>query len=124
MSFVKNMGIWHTRREKNTIKSLGGKPLTKFGTDGELNGRPVEHRTARKDKRFRIGKKTHKKLVRKDGNYIFEYKGRTKVVPAKRVSKLIGRGKWLKDRGYPHKFVKVRQVFGEQNGLFTIDSIF
>lgn len=103
---------WHTREERKLIKKFGGKPLVKFGTDGRIGNRPVEVRSARKDNRFRIQKDVHKKLVRKNGSYIFKAKGkRPKKVSAKRVSKLIGSGKWYKDRKYPHKFVKIKQIW-------------
>lgn len=84
----------------------------KSGTDGVLNGRPVEVRSVRKDNRYRIQKDTHRELVKHRGSYLFvNGRGQSKVVPAARVSKLIGFGKWLKDRVYPHKFLKTKQVW-------------
>jgi len=37
--------------------------------------------------------------------------GRSRRVAAKKVSQKLGRGRWFKDRNYPHKFLYVRQVF-------------
>jgi hypothetical protein len=93
------------------ILKHGGKPLVKSGSDGVLNGRPVEVRSVRKDDRYRIQKDTHQNLVRRRGSYIFvNPRGQSKVVPAASVSKLMG-GAWLKDRVYPHKFVKTKQIW-------------
>ena len=104
---------WHTAQERRVIKKHGGQPLVKLGTDGTLRGRPVEVRSVKKDNRYRIQKDTHQELVRKKGNYIFCAPGRpSKVVPASRVSKLLGSGAWFKDRKYPHKFVTVGRVHG------------
>ena len=102
---------WHTRQERETIKRMGGRPLIKYGTDGLLNGRPVEVRSCRKDNRYRIQEDVHRRLVGQHGSYILCAGGRTKRVSARRVSRLLGRGKWFKDRSYPHKFLKKSQVF-------------
>ena len=102
---------WHTKEEKRIIRQLGGVPLTKYGYDGKLNGQPVEVRSARKDNRYRIQKDTHQHLVQNEGSYIFVRGSKAKRVSAKRVSEMIGKGKWYKDRKYPHKFARVRQVF-------------
>lgn len=102
---------FHTRNEKRIIRKKGGVALTKYGYDGVINGVPVEVRECRDGDRFRIQKNVHRELVRNDGDYIFVNHGRTKTVPAKEVSEMIGRGKWFKDRNYPHKFVKKKQVF-------------
>lgn len=106
------MGSWHTRLERKMIKKYGGKPLKKYGFDGKLWGRPVEVRSIRKDNRFRIQKDVHRSLVRGGGCYIFvDKRGRSRKVSAKSVSRRIGRGKWYKDRKYPHKFLRKKQVF-------------
>lgn len=103
---------WHTRQEKKVIKRYGGKPLTKYGYDGTIRGRPVEVRAVRKDNRYRIQKDVHNNLVRRGGSYIFVNRGgRTKKVTAREVSKKIGRNGWFKDRTYPHKFLKTKDVF-------------
>ena len=102
---------WHTSQEKKIIRKYGGKPLKKYGYDGKIRGKPVEVRAVRKDKRFRIQKNVHENLVKGDGSYIFCAGKSTKRVGAKRVSRLLGRGKWFKDRGYPHKFVKKGDIF-------------
>jgi len=103
---------WHTRHEKEAIKKVGGKPLKKYGYDGKVRGRPVEVREARKDKRFQINRKTHRAMIRGKGTYIFKKGRKTVKVPAKKVSKMIGSGKWFYDRGINyHKFVKVDQIF-------------
>ena len=85
--------------------------MVKHGYDGEINGRPVEVRSARRDDRYRIQKNVHKELIRKHGSYIFVKNGRSVRVPAREVSDNIGRGKWFKDRKYPHKFLDVKKIF-------------
>ena len=103
--------IWHTKRERQLIKKYEGTPLIKYGYDGKIKGKPVEVRSARSDKRFRIQKNVHKNLVRKKGFYIFNQGRKSKKVSAKKVSKMLGNGRWFKDRKYPHKFLKVKDVF-------------
>jgi len=105
------MKSWHTKQEREVIKRYGGRPLVKYGYDGRINGRPVEVRSARKDHRYRIQRNVHQDLVRKSGSYIFCKAGKTKKVPAAKVSKMLPGGKWYKDRHYPHKFLKVNEVF-------------
>lgn len=103
---------WHTQQERRKIKKYGGRPLTKYGYDGVIRGRPVEVRAIKKDNRFRIQQNVHEHLVRNGGSYIFVNRnGSDCKVPAKKVSRIIGRGKWFKDRSYPHKFVKRSEVF-------------
>jgi len=86
--------------------------LNKYGYDGILRGRPVEVRAVKRDDRFRIQQNTHRHLVANQGSYIFvNSSGRSKRVSASQVSARIGRGQWFKDRRYPHKFLKVNQVF-------------
>ena len=101
---------WHTRQERRVIKKHGGTPLIKYGYDGLIRNRPVEVRAVQKDNRFRIQKNVHKNLVRQNGSYIFCDKKSSKRVSAKQVSELIGRGRWYKDRNYPHKFLKTKEV--------------
>lgn len=107
------MTSWHTLLERKAIKKYGGKPLIKYGYDGLIRGRPVEVRAIKKDNRFRIQRNVHRELVRNGGTYIFvdAITGRSRRIRAKQVSKLIGGGKWFKDRKYPHKFVRKRQIF-------------
>ena len=106
------MKEWHTKQEKRIIERYGGTHLSKSGYDGKIGRKLVEVRSVRKDNRFRIQQDVHRVLVRNKGYYIFVNKhGRSKKVPAVRVSKLIGVGKWFEDRNYPHKFLKVNQVF-------------
>ena len=103
---------WHTKLEREVIKKLKGKARVSYGCDGVINGKPVEVRSVRKDKRFRIQKDVHDLLIRKNGSYVFVNKDKKiKKVKAKAVSSLLGRGKWFKDRKYPHKFLKVKEVF-------------
>lgn len=105
--------IWHTARERALIKAFGGAPLKKYGTDGVLyNKRPVEVRNARTDYRFRIQQDIHNELLKKDGYYIFEVEGEKPLLyTARQVDQLLPAGKWFKDRDYPHKFLKIEQVF-------------
>lgn len=103
---------WHTRQERRIIKKHGGTPLIKYGYDGKVNGKPVEVRSVSKDHRYRIQQDVHKTLIKKNGSYIFVNScGSSKKVSATKVSKLLGRGKWFKDRTYPHKFLNVGEVF-------------
>ena len=103
---------WHTRQERRMIRRHGGKPLQKYGYDGLIRGRPVEVRAVRKDRRFRIQQNVHQVLLARQGSYIFvNQQGRSRRVAAKKVSQKLGRGRWFKDRNYPHKFLYVRQVF-------------
>jgi len=106
------MSSWYKKREIKNIKDKGGKPTRSIGYDGRHNGKPVEAKSQRRDTRFRIGEKTHKQLIREKGHYIFDSPGhRPKRISAKRVSKMLPRGKWYKDRTYPHKFVTKNDVW-------------
>lgn len=106
------MKSWHTKQERRLIKKRGGTPRVSYGYDGRHNGRPVEVRSQRKDNRFRIQKNVHQQLVRNNGYYIFASPGHpSKRVSARRVSKMMPRGKWYKDRKYPHKFVTKNDVW-------------
>ena len=107
---VKRMN-WHTRQERKVIRKYGGKPRVSYGYDGTIRGRPVEVRSHRKDSRYRIQQNVHRQLVREGGSYIFCDGSRTKRVPARVVSNRLGRGKWYKDRRYPHKFLRVSDIF-------------
>lgn len=104
--------IWHTAQEKQLIRRFGGTPLKKYGTDGVLpDGTPLEVRCAKRDKRFRIQKDVHETMIRDGGHYIFSAPGRRPVmVAAGHVDKLLNAGPWLKDRTYPHKFLRVFKV--------------
>ena len=102
---------WHTKEERYLIKKYGGRPLQKYGYDGIINGRPVEVRSVKKDHRYRIQKNVHRQLINNQGSYIFADRGKSKKVSARKVSKKLGRGKWFKDRKYPHKFLDVSDIF-------------
>ena len=101
----------HTAQERAIILRYGGTPLRRYGYDGLLRGRPVEVRSARRDDRFRIQENVHRTLVRRRGSYIFLNDGRSRRLPAAEVSRLLGRGPWFRDRRYPHRFLRARQVF-------------
>ena len=103
---------WHTKQEREVIRKHGGKPLIKYGYDGVIDGKPVEVRSVRKDHRYRIQKDVHQTLVRRKGSYIFCKGNKTKKVPAKSVSRMMGKGHWYKDRDYPHRFVTDEDVWG------------
>lgn len=102
---------WHSKQEIQMIRRYGGTPMQKYGYDGMLNGKPVEVRSVRTDNRYRIQKDVHNNLIENNGSYIFVNDGRSKRMSARRVSQKIGRGKWYKDRRYPHKFLMVEDVF-------------
>ena len=102
---------WHTRQERRMIRKYGGTPMQKYGYDGMINGKPVEVRSVRTDDRYRIQKDVHNDLIANNGSYIFVDNGQSKRMSARKVSQKIGRGKWYKDRTYPHKFLKVNEVF-------------
>ncbi|MHC4397260.1 MAG: hypothetical protein ACYS1A_16605 [Planctomycetota bacterium] len=94
------------------IKRHGGKPEVKYGYDGTVRGRPVEVRAVKKDTRFRIQEDVHKELLKSKGSYIFvNSAGRSRIMSAAKVDAIIEGGKWFKDRHYPHKFLKVSDVF-------------
>ena len=102
----------HSAQERRIIRRKGGRPLRKYGTDGTLRGRPVEVRSVRKGDRYRIQRNTHREMIQERGSYIFVNRAeRSRRVPARRVSRMLGNGPWYKDRSYPHKFVRRRQVF-------------
>jgi len=104
--------IWHTKQERKVIKEHGGTPLKKYGYDGKINGKPVEVRTVKKDHRYRIQKNVHRHLIDNDGGYIFVNKrGKSKRVSAHKVSSILGRGNWFKDRKYPHRFLDIDDIF-------------
>ena len=104
---------WHTRRERELITLFGGKVKKGPGYDGEIKGRPVEVRLARKDNRFRIQKDTHQVLMKGQGYYIFESPGRDPVlIRAKDIDKTLPPGAWFEDRGYSHKFITVADLWG------------
>ncbi len=101
----------HKIRE-SLIESRGGSWEQEYGIDGTIDGDPVEVRGARKDYRFRLGKDVHRELVSDRGSYLFhdDQEG-TREVPATEVSDILGKGKWFKDREYPHRFVEVDEIF-------------
>ena len=104
---------WRARSEKRLIRKYGGRhdPDRNKG-DGYIRDRVVEVKEVRKDSRFRINKDNHEYMVRNNGAYIFaDGNGHDRKVSAKQVSGIIGRGKWFKDRSYPHKFVKRNEIF-------------
>lgn len=105
---------WHTQEEKKIISEMGGTPLTKYGTDGELNGKPVEVRSIRdkREKRYRLMKTTHDELLKNDGSYIFVLSGDAKIMDAKKVDKILKDKKrnWYKDRDYPHTFIRINEI--------------
>ena len=107
------MTSWHTKKERKLVRMFGGTPLIKYGYDGIIRGKPVEVRDQRKDNRFRLQKNVHERLVRRKGYYIFDSPGKKpKKISANKVSKMLPRGKWYKDRTYPHKFITKKDVWG------------
>lgn len=104
---------WHTRREKNLIERAGGEPKEKFGTDGLLDGSPVEVRSADEETRFRLNKDTHETMMEKDGTYLFDDIDDGEPperMSAGAVEDMLG-DDWHSDRGYMHQFVSVSNVF-------------
>lgn len=102
----------HTKRERYLIKKFGGTPRISYGYDGTINGKPVEVRSARVDKRFRIQRDVHETLLRRNGFYIFDALGHRPVkISAQKVSKKLNGSRWLKDRKYPHRFVLVKNIW-------------
>lgn len=97
--------------ERRMIRHYGGNPDKRRGADGSRRNRPLEVKSARKDHRYRINQGPHRNLVRNGGQYIFVSGGRSKVVSARKVSKLLGRGSWHKDRRYPHRFLDKSEVW-------------
>lgn len=108
------MASWHIEAEKRLLKEFGGTWDKSYGVDGEIGGKPVEVRVAKKDDRFRLGREVHEQLVREGGSYIFDDLNDNKPpkqVSVDRVSDIMGSGKWLKDREYPHRFVETEEIF-------------
>lgn len=50
----KQTDSWHTKRERELLTKFGCEVSKGYGYDGMKNGKPVEVRSQRKDKRFRI----------------------------------------------------------------------
>lgn len=104
---------WHTRREKDLIERFGGEPQEKFGTDGTLDGAPVEVRSADEETRFRLNQDTHETMMERDGTYLFD------DVDDGEPPELMSAGEaenmldddWHSDRGYMHQFLDVDNVF-------------
>ena len=95
---------WQTKLEKDIIIKRGGKPLTKKGYDGMLNGKAVEVSSLKSPKRqpkFKIDKPQHDEMMKLKGNYIFiDVKAnKHKVISAKKVQKLMDENghDWLND---------------------------
>lgn len=108
----KNPGSWHTKRERELITQFGGSVKKGYGFDGFINGLPVEVRSARADNRFRIQENIHKKILSRNGYYIFDVKGKKPVLlKARDVDKMLGSGAWFEDRGYSHKFLTVEEIW-------------
>lgn len=105
------MTIWHTAQEKRILKKIGAK-LHHHSYDGIMpDGRFVEIRSCRQDNRYRLDQTTHQQLMRTNGFYIFVNNGQQKRVSAQRVNNMLPDGAWYKDRKYPHKFVRKKQIF-------------
>ena len=110
---------WHTKEEKRIIEEAGGKALTKYGTDGVIDGKPVEVRSirAKDETRYRLMKTTHKDLLKRGGDYIFVLHGKARKKSAASVDKIIKKRRWYKDRTYPHTFIYIKEVFtGKERG--------
>jgi hypothetical protein len=104
---------WHTKLERELIRERGGEPTESYGTDGVIDGDPVEVRLARKEDRFRVNRDTHDELLEGDGTYIFddvEDGEPPREVPADAVDGLL-EDDWYSDRGYEHQFVDVDEIF-------------
>lgn len=104
---------WHTRLEKELIEEFGGTPKEKDGTDGVIDGAPVEVRGAKKDDRFRLNRDTHQELVEEDGTYIFDDVADNqppRQVEAETVDRMIDGQGWHSDRGYMHTFLDTDDV--------------
>jgi hypothetical protein len=104
---------WHTRKEKELIRERGGNPKEKYGTDGTLDGAPVEVRLAKKGDRFRINRKAHQELVENDGSYIFDDVNDNlppREVEADTIDDRLDED-WHSDRSYMHQFIDVDSIF-------------
>lgn len=103
---------WHTDRERDLLTGFDCEVSKGYGYDGLKDGKPVEVRSQKKDNRFRIQKDTHKELVRKDGYYIFDSPGQKPVMmKARDVDGKLPKGKWYRDRRYPHKYLRKDDVW-------------
>jgi hypothetical protein len=106
------MSDWHTRREKEIIREMGGTPTESYGADGRIDGDPVEVRLAREEERFRVNKSTHSQLKNNDGSYILddvEDSQPPESIPADQIDDRLS-DDWHSDRGYMHQFLDVSEI--------------
>ena len=103
------------------IRKHGGTPLKQYGPDGIIRGKPVEVRSIKSptETRFRLMKSTHKELLKNNGKYIFNARGKEKTLTANKVQKILEQHKrnWYKDRTYPHTFIKIPEVFKKKKRI-------
>lgn len=107
------MTDWHTREEKDLIEQFGGTPSESFGTDGSIDGEPVEVRLAKEEDRFRLNQDTHQELVEQDGSYIFDDvtdNQPPEQLEADTIDNQLD-DDWHSDRGYMHQFIQVDSLF-------------
>ena len=107
--------IWHTTNENKIIQLLGAKKRG-LGADGvDPQGMPFEIRESKKTPKFRLQKDVHEYLVKNKGYYIFKKGKEMLQVDAKKVTKMLNKGAWNKDRTYPYKFLHCRDLaFGKK----------
>ena len=110
MAPPKKNNIWHTSNENKIIKLLGAKKRGK-GADGvDQDGRPFEIRESKKTPKYRLQKDVHELLVKHNGYYIFKKGEDLLQVDAGDVTKMLKGGKWNKDRFYPYKFLRCKDL--------------
>jgi len=110
--------IRHTINENKIIAAMGATKHS-TGVDGiDTNQIPFEVREARRLLKFRIQKDVHEYLVKNKGYYIFKKGKEMLQVDAKKVTKMLKKGAWNKDRTYPYKFLHCKDLaFGEKGQL-------
>ena len=101
---------WHTKNENKIIKLLNAKKRGKGADAIDQDGRPFEVRESKKTPKYRLQKDVHEYLVKNKGYYIFKKGEDLLKVDARRVSKMLKKGDWFKDRFYPYKFLHCKDL--------------
>lgn len=106
--------------ERAAVRSIGGTPHKILnGPDGYTKGfiqRPIEVKYASKDFRYRVGKRDHEEMLKRNGIYIFiNDRGEQRKMTAQQANSLLAYN-WLSDlrsngQNYLHSFIMVSDVF-------------
>ena len=107
--------IWHTKNEHAIIRAVGATRQGR-GIDAiDSQSIPFEVRESKKTPKFRLQQDVHEELCRRDGYYLLKKGKEMLQVDAKKVTKMLNKGAWNKDRTYPYKFLHCRDLaFGKK----------